>query len=192
MDYFASSDPEDDPTADLRDPFTPPLGLHISPRGALRFEGTGGLYICEGGESNRVFLLTARHVALPPSLRRNDVHAHINQSQPRREVVLLGSRAYQKALESIMVKIGNQARSANSAKDGLKSVGEATEGEDAAREVRGPSKGSGEVDQGSERVPRYDHEVLEASQPAYPGTCRVPSYFCRYGRQTLHGGLGPH
>lgn len=37
-----------DPTADVRGPFTPALGLRIAPKAYPHFEGTGGLYFCEG------------------------------------------------------------------------------------------------------------------------------------------------
>ena len=60
-----------DPTADVRGPFTPALSLQIATEATPHCEGTGGLYICEGGQSNRIFLLTALHVVLPSSVHRN-------------------------------------------------------------------------------------------------------------------------
>jgi hypothetical protein len=39
------------PTVDVRIPFTPALGLHIAPKAFPYLEGTGCLYLCEGGES---------------------------------------------------------------------------------------------------------------------------------------------
>ena len=106
--------------------FTPALGLQIAPKATPYFEGTGGLYICEGSERNHVFLLTDRHVVLPLSEYRNELYAHINNSQPRHEVILLGSKAYQDALQSIMRNIGDQAILANSSKDDLKRLEEET------------------------------------------------------------------
>ena len=101
--------PSEDPTADRRGPFTPALGLQIAPKSAPHFEGTGGLYLCEGGKENRTFLLTARHVVLPPRSYRNTLYTHNNKSQPRREVILLGDKACQDVLESTMLDIGRQA-----------------------------------------------------------------------------------
>ncbi|KAI1781865.1 hypothetical protein LXA43DRAFT_977865 [Ganoderma leucocontextum] len=95
------------PTVDVRIPFTPALGLQIAPKAFPHFEGTGCLYLREGGESDRVFLLTARHVALPPSKYPNELYHHKNNSIPRREVIHIGSRAFQNALEAIMDKIGH-------------------------------------------------------------------------------------
>lgn len=51
--------PSDDSAANIRIPFTPALGLRIAPKTFPYFEGTGCLYLCEGGGSDRVFLLTA-------------------------------------------------------------------------------------------------------------------------------------
>jgi hypothetical protein len=94
MDHFSSGDPKEDPTVNVRGPFTPALGLQIAPKATPYFEGTRGLYICEGGERNRVFLLMARHVVLPLSEYHNKLYTHINNSQPCHEVILLGSKAY--------------------------------------------------------------------------------------------------
>ena len=48
--------------------------------------GTSALYICEGGQSDRVFLLTARHVALPPKLHENEFYHDKHNTQRRHEV----------------------------------------------------------------------------------------------------------
>lgn len=69
-----SHDPPLHPTADVRGPFTPALGVPIASRAFPYFKGTGGLYLDEGGESDRVFLLTACHVALPPTQFANDTY----------------------------------------------------------------------------------------------------------------------
>jgi hypothetical protein len=72
-------------------------------------------------------------VVLPLSEYRNELYAHINNSQPPHEVILLGSKAYQDVLQSIMRNIGNHAILANSSKDDLKRLEEAAEGENAAK-----------------------------------------------------------
>ncbi|KIJ11506.1 hypothetical protein PAXINDRAFT_157284 [Paxillus involutus ATCC 200175] len=95
--------------ADVRSPLTPALGLQIAARATPCFEGTGGIYICEGGESKRVFVLTARYIVFPPNAARNELHACMKASQPRHDVLLLGSKVFQDVLESIMVRIGRQA-----------------------------------------------------------------------------------
>lgn len=120
------------PFADVGDPFTPAFGVPIAPKASSQFEGTGSLYLREGGERNRVFLLTARHVVLPPSEYRNEFNERKNNSLPRRDVILLGSKAFQNARKSIMGQIGLQALAVDHYKNVLVDLGEAIEGEDAA------------------------------------------------------------
>lgn len=119
-----------DPTADLRSPFTGTLGIQIAPRNTPHFEGTGALYLCEGGQSNRVFLLTVRHVPLPPSVHRNELYERKRTGQPRHEVLILGSKAYPDALEDMMAKIGRELIFVDHYNRELATLGEAVEGED--------------------------------------------------------------
>jgi hypothetical protein len=119
-----------DPTSDIRSPFTGTLGIQIAPRKTPYFEGTGALYLCDG-QSNRVFLLTARHVALPPPVHRNELYHRKNTSQPRHEVLVLGMQAYEDALQNMWAKIGNELTSVNHRKRVLAALGEVVEGEDA-------------------------------------------------------------
>jgi hypothetical protein len=123
--------PSKDPTADVRGPFTPALGLGIAALATPHFEGTGGLYLREGGESKRVFLLTTRHVVLPPSAGNNELYARHTPKGPWRQVILLGSKAYDVALTSIMHKIEGQNYLVDHYKDVL-----AVEGEDDERVKR--------------------------------------------------------
>jgi hypothetical protein len=82
-----------DATANARSPLMPALGLQIAARATPYLEGTGGVYIREGGGSKRVFVLTARHVVVPPNAGRNrddsELYACTKASQPHREVLLL-------------------------------------------------------------------------------------------------------
>jgi hypothetical protein len=119
-----------DPTADLRIPFTGALGIQIAPRKTPHFEGTGALYLCEGGQSNRVFLLTARHVPLLPSVHHNKLYDHKRTRGYRHEVLILGSKAYADALMDMMVKIGRELIFVNHYKKELAGLGEALNGED--------------------------------------------------------------
>ncbi|KAH9948859.1 hypothetical protein B0H21DRAFT_882225 [Amylocystis lapponica] len=118
------------PTVDVRVPFTPALGLQIAPKNFPYFEGTGCLYLCEGGESDRVFLLTARHVVLPPSKYPNELYHRQENNMPRSEVIHLGSKAFQNALEAIMDKIGHWDSMVDGYEEELTGLGEHAEGED--------------------------------------------------------------
>ena len=118
FDYVPSSHA----TADVRGPLTPALGLQIAARATPHLEGTGGIYIREGG---RVLVLTARHVVIPPNAEPNELYSRRNVSQPRREVLLLGNQAFQDELRSITVAIERQDILVNHYKEELKGLGKA-------------------------------------------------------------------
>ena len=95
--------PSDHATATVCSPLTPALGLQIAARATPHREGTGGVFICEGCESKTVFLLTARHVVIPPDAEHNQLYAHTKSSEPRQDVLLLGRKAFKDALKSIFL-----------------------------------------------------------------------------------------
>ncbi|KAL4078815.1 hypothetical protein V8B97DRAFT_2067909 [Scleroderma yunnanense] len=111
-------------TAKVSSPLTPALGLQIAARATPRFEGTRGIYICEGGKSERVFILMSWYVVLLPNAGRNELYACIKASQPRHDVLLFSSKAYQHVLKFIMVRIGRKAILVDHYKDELESFGE--------------------------------------------------------------------
>jgi hypothetical protein len=76
-------DPSLDRIADIRFPFTPSLGIHIATKGTPHIEGTGALYLRESSQSERVFLLTTRHVALPSLKYPNQLYSRKQPSQHR-------------------------------------------------------------------------------------------------------------
>lgn len=96
------------PTVDIRGALTPVLGLSIAAQGTLHVEGTGGLYLSEGGGSQKVLLVTARHVLFPPKEGFHLPYADTNTSAPRRNVILLGSRAFDELLKSIEISISDK------------------------------------------------------------------------------------
>jgi hypothetical protein len=86
---------------------TPALGLRIATRATPYAEGTGALYISESHNSDKVYILSTRHVISPPNAGNNELYNHTNVRQPRRKVLLLGPKAFQTLLRSTMVKIGD-------------------------------------------------------------------------------------
>ncbi|GJJ08866.1 hypothetical protein Clacol_003086 [Clathrus columnatus] len=119
-----------DPTVDLRIPFTPALGLPIASKDFPYIGGTGCLYLCEGGESNRTFLLTARHVVLPPTKYSNELYCR-KKYTPRRDVIHLGSWAFQNTLEAIVNRIDHWDTMADIYERELVDMGECVKGENA-------------------------------------------------------------
>jgi hypothetical protein len=124
-----------DPTVEVRRPLTATLGLSICAESTAWAEGTGGFFMAEGGDSKRIFLITARHVVLLPGIDGNDKYEHRNPSQPRRNVLLLGDTSFRKLLTSTQVEIGKAAMMVEYHKGRLKEI-EGMEGEAAERERR--------------------------------------------------------
>ena len=95
------------PTVDVRGPLTPALGLFIAAQATPHAEGTGGLYLAEGGDSKKVLLVTARHVLFPPNEGLNVNYPGTKTSVRRRDVLLLGTKAFDKLVNSIKIRIGD-------------------------------------------------------------------------------------
>jgi hypothetical protein len=121
-----------DPIPEFRKPFTPTLGLSIAPLKTPYYEGTGGLYFRLSKDDDRVVLLTAAHVARPPTAYANTGMSGKKTSQRREEIVALGSMSYQNATNAMMATIGNLAISITVWKDDITTLGEFVDGEDAA------------------------------------------------------------
>ena len=92
------------PTVDAREPLTTTLGLPICAESTPWAEGTGGFFITEGGNTERLLLVTARHVVFNPGKNENKHFEHKNGSQ-RYKVTLFGDAAFNKYLKSIKAKI---------------------------------------------------------------------------------------
>lgn len=123
-----------DPVADVRSPFTPALAIQIAPRDTPHIDGAGALYLREGGQSNRVFLLTARHVVLPLNTQPNEFYEK-RPRQSRQEVLILGSKTYSSAIEAIMAKISSGIDNVGYHKEQLARLEKSDESEgDVARE----------------------------------------------------------
>ncbi|KAF9460413.1 hypothetical protein BDZ94DRAFT_1377389 [Collybia nuda] len=93
------------PTTCIHSPLTSALGLSISTQATPHVEGTGGLYLAEGGDSNKILLVTARHVLFPPNEGPNNNYDITNANTPHRNVLLLGIKALRKLVESIRMEI---------------------------------------------------------------------------------------
>ncbi|KAG0635402.1 hypothetical protein HOY80DRAFT_927239 [Tuber brumale] len=98
-----------DPTADIRNPLIPTLGLPIASKRIPFCEGTGGFFVAEGGDRERLFLITARHVLFQVSRYENNVYERNAHTTPDHEVILIGDARYTKFLKSIRDAIeGNE------------------------------------------------------------------------------------
>jgi hypothetical protein len=94
-----------DYAVDIREPLTTTLGLPICAQSTLWAEGTGGFFISEGGNTERLLLVTARHIVFKPDKNKNTHFEHKNNSQRHYNVTLFGNAAFNKYLESTQTKI---------------------------------------------------------------------------------------
>jgi hypothetical protein len=91
-----------DPTVDVVAPLTPALGLRISTRARPKAQGTMALYLAEGGDSDRLLGLTCRHVLFGST----EANVDYARRAPRKDVLLLGTRAFDSLVNSIKIRIG--------------------------------------------------------------------------------------
>ncbi|KAK7041758.1 hypothetical protein VNI00_009047 [Paramarasmius palmivorus] len=89
-----------DPLKAVIDPLTTALGLPIAGLKTLKMQGTMGFYFRVGTE---LYAVTARHVLFPEDERNDE---YIYKSGPKKEVVLMGTRAFNNFLKKIQAHIG--------------------------------------------------------------------------------------
>lgn len=115
-----------DPTVNAREPLTPTLGLPICAQSTPWVEGTGGFFITEGQNADRLLLVTARHVIFPPDNNENKLFERKTDNQRRHNVRLLGDAAFKNYLKSIATEIRRKANMTEHHQDRIK----CTEGKD--------------------------------------------------------------
>ena len=113
-----------DPVPDFRKHFTPTLSLSIAPYKTPYYEGSSALYFRLSKDDDRVALLTAAHVARPPPVYAYTGMSRKKASQPRKEIVALGSMGYQNATNGMMAAIGDLGRFVTIWKDAIARLGE--------------------------------------------------------------------
>lgn len=96
-----SCEPDPGPAVDLIDHLTTTLGSPICAQSTPWAEGTGGFFIGEGGNAERLLLVTARHVVFPPNVCDNKHFERKNNSQARHNVTLFGDAAFKEYRQSI-------------------------------------------------------------------------------------------
>jgi hypothetical protein len=101
-----------DRSAGIREPITTTLGLPICAQSTPWAGGTAGFFITEGGDSKRLFLVTARHVVFTSlDENKNNHFEHKDDSQCRHNVMLFSDASFNEYLESIQAQIGEKERS---------------------------------------------------------------------------------
>ncbi|CAA7262387.1 unnamed protein product [Cyclocybe aegerita] len=101
------------PTVAVREPLTTMLGLPICAESMPWCEGTGGFFITEGGNTERLLLVTARHVIFTPDMDENKHLERTDDREPGYNVMLFGDTAFNKYLEVIKNEIRGQESNAD-------------------------------------------------------------------------------
>jgi hypothetical protein len=91
-----------DATRHVIDPLTTALGLPIAAARTPHFEGTMGFYFNDGDD---LYGVTARHVLFPADEDNSDYT--YNPRGPRKEVLLMGTKAWGDYLNSVQIQIRN-------------------------------------------------------------------------------------
>ncbi|KAG0634813.1 hypothetical protein HOY80DRAFT_1012275 [Tuber brumale] len=158
------STPSFDPISEFRKAFAPTLGLSIAPLTTPYYEGTGALYFRLGRDDDRVALLTTAHVARPPPQFANTGMSRKGTSQPREEIVALGTMGCQNATNAMMATIGNPARSVAVWKKVIKRLGEPVDGENEAVTAR-RLEIQGEVEKAAKMIDSLNKLHDEVTKP---------------------------
>jgi len=137
------------PTSDFDEPLTTTLGLPICAQSTPWAEGTGGLFVTEGENTERLFLVTARHVVFPPDKEKNELFEH-KDSQPRYNVVHFGDAAFNKYIESIRSKARDEEFIIRHHEDRV----EAVKGKDDLRANRERKHAQAELDKSKKALPK--------------------------------------
>lgn len=122
-----------DPLVDLpalRKPFTPTLSLSLAPLDYPHYEGTGGLYLRLSQNNDRIVVLTCAHVARPSPVYDNTEMTYTKTSQPREEIVILGTKAYDNAINAMLAAIESRGELITAWHAAIERLGEPMEGED--------------------------------------------------------------
>jgi hypothetical protein len=117
-----------DSTVDFVGPLTAALGLPIAGWTTPHFQGTMGFYLAEGGESKDILAVTARHVLFPHEA--NTDYARTNNSTRRKDVLLMGTKAFENLLTSIKIRIGEHGTMVELYEAQIKKLEEKAAGDD--------------------------------------------------------------
>lgn len=96
-------------TVDVCGPLTTALGMSISAADRPTAQGTMTVFFAEGGKSNKMLGLTCHHVVLKVDADNNEDYTLRSAGAHRKNVQILGTRAFNALLDSIRLRIGRHA-----------------------------------------------------------------------------------
>jgi hypothetical protein len=103
-----------DATRHVIDPLTTALGLPIAAAKTPHFQGTMGFYFKSG---DNLYGVTARYVLFPADEDNSDYT--YNTSGPRKDVLFMGTKAWDDYLKSVLIQIGNLSTAAEIHRDSI-------------------------------------------------------------------------
>ena len=118
-----------DATRHVIDPLTTALGLPIAAAKMPHFQGTMGFYFKDGDD---LYGVTARHVLFPAD--EDSSNYTYNPSRSRKEVLLIGTKAWDDYLKSTRIKIGNLGTAAEIHRESIERLEARAEGDTPAAE----------------------------------------------------------
>jgi hypothetical protein len=145
-----------DPTAGIREPLTTTLGLPIGSQSMGGGEGTGGFFIAEGGNAERLLLVTARHVVFTPDKNH---HFELKNDGRHHRVMLFGDALFNEYLECIQAEIGGKALNVQYQEERLKAI----EGKDDPAANKERQKAQVELDEAREAVEQLNSFYQDVS-----------------------------
>ncbi|KAL6301212.1 hypothetical protein BKA93DRAFT_828484 [Sparassis latifolia] len=113
-------------------------------------EGTGGFYVT--GDDSKLYLVTARHVVFKPNRADNDTYERKFSSQPRVDVALFGTAAFNRYVERIKRAIGEKAMILEFQERRVKEAVEGHDGMDADDAARVRANAEGLVKEAKEAI----------------------------------------
>ncbi|KAG2363278.1 hypothetical protein BDR07DRAFT_1608940 [Suillus spraguei] len=116
-----------DVTRHVIDPLTTALGLPIAAAKTPHFQGTMAFYF---QDSEDLYGVTARHILFPAD--EDNSHYHYNPSGPRKDVLLMGTQAWDNYLTSVKSQIGNLDVTAEILKESIERLKGSAEGKEEA------------------------------------------------------------
>ncbi|GBE88164.1 predicted protein [Sparassis crispa] len=136
-------------------------------------EGTGGFYVT--GDDSKLYLVTARHVVFKPNRADNDTYERKFSSQPRVDVALFGTAAFNSYVKRIKRAIGEKAMILEFQERRVKEAVEGHDGMDADEAARVRANAEGLVKEAKEAIVAFK-KLCDDATSASP----LPSNLVKY------------
>ncbi|KXN93289.1 hypothetical protein AN958_00213, partial [Leucoagaricus sp. SymC.cos] len=141
-------------TVDVRGRLTTALGLSITTAEHPNTQGTMAVYFAEGGESTKTLALTCHHVVLKVDANTNDDYTFWGTGAPRKNVQLLGTRAFDRLLDSIRLRISRHGIMVKIHEEDIERLEKRVSGDedDVVEARRGLTKVRGQLEEANQAI----------------------------------------